>query len=99
MVSMDPQIGSLQDSSWRSPPGSKSSKYSRDQVDMTGSEPYLEHRSLLFAIAYRMLGSVADAEDAVQETYLRWRRAAEHGEEIRSPKAWLSTTISSDRPG
>jgi RNA polymerase sigma-70 factor (ECF subfamily) len=93
-MSIDPQIGSLQDSSWRSPPGSESSKYSRGQVDMTGSEPYLEHRSLLFAIAYRMLGSVADAEDAVQETYLRWRRAAEHGEEIRSPKPWLTTTIS-----
>ena len=61
---------------------------------MTASEPFLEHRSLLFAIAYRMLGSVADAEDAVQETYLRWRRATEHGEEIRSPKAWLTTTIS-----
>jgi RNA polymerase sigma-70 factor, ECF subfamily len=61
---------------------------------MTASEPFLEHRSLLFAIAYRMLGSVADAEDAVQETYLRWRRAAASGEEIRSPKAWLTTTIS-----
>jgi RNA polymerase sigma-70 factor (ECF subfamily) len=61
---------------------------------MTASEPFLEHRSLLFAIAYRMLGSVADAEDAVQETYLRWRRAAEGGDEIRSPKAWLTTTIS-----
>jgi RNA polymerase sigma-70 factor, ECF subfamily len=61
---------------------------------MIASEPFLEHRSLLFAIAYRMLGSVADAEDAVQETYLRWRRAAECGEEIRSPKAWLTTTIS-----
>ena len=61
---------------------------------MTGSEPFLEHRSLLFAIAYRMLGSVADAEDAGQETYLRWRRAAESGEEIRSPKGWLTTTIS-----
>src|SRR5918993_2456703 len=61
---------------------------------MASSEPFLEHRSLLFAIAYRMLGSVADAEDAVQETYLRWRRAAESGDEIRSPKAWLTTTIS-----
>jgi RNA polymerase sigma-70 factor (ECF subfamily) len=93
-MSIDPQVGSLLESSWRKPPGSKSSNYSRGKVDMTDSEPYLEHRSLLFAIAYRMLGSVADAEDAVQETYLRWRRAAERGEEIHSPKAWLTTTIS-----
>jgi RNA polymerase sigma-70 factor, ECF subfamily len=61
---------------------------------MATSEPFLEYRSLLFSIAYRMLGSVADAEDAVQETYLRWRRATETGDEIRSPKAWLTTTIS-----
>ncbi len=61
---------------------------------MTSGEPFLEHRSLLFAIAYRMLGGVADAEDAVQETYLRWRRAAASGDEIRSPKAWLTTAIS-----
>jgi len=61
---------------------------------MASTEPFLEHRSLLFAIAYRMLGSVADAEDAVQETYLRWRRSAESGDEIHSPKAWLTTTIS-----
>jgi RNA polymerase sigma-70 factor, ECF subfamily len=61
---------------------------------MSDSERFLEHRSLLFAIAYRMLGSVADAEDAIQETYLRWRRGAESSEEIRSPKAWLTTTIS-----
>jgi RNA polymerase sigma-70 factor (ECF subfamily) len=61
---------------------------------MTDIEPFLEYRSLLFSIAYRMLGSVADAEDAVQETYLRWRRAAERGEEIRSSKAWLTTIIS-----
>ena len=66
----------------------------RAEFNMTGSEPFLEHRPLLFAIAYRMLGSVADAEDAVQETYLRWRRVKERDEEIRSPKAWLTTTIS-----
>ncbi len=34
------------------------------------------HRPLLFSIAYRMLGSVMEAEDAVQEAYLRWRRAS-----------------------
>jgi RNA polymerase sigma-70 factor (ECF subfamily) len=57
-------------------------------------EPFLAYRPLLFSIAYRMLGSVSDAEDAVQETYLRWHRAGESDEEIRSPKAWLTTTIS-----
>ena len=58
------------------------------------SDPFLDHRSLLFSIAYRMLGRVADAEDTVQETYRRCRRGTENGEEIRSPKAWLTTTIS-----
>jgi RNA polymerase sigma-70 factor, ECF subfamily len=50
-----------------------------------------EHRQLLFGIAYRMLGSVSDAQDMVQETYLRWQQAA--GESIRSPRAWLTTVV------
>lgn len=50
-----------------------------------------EHRRLLFGIAYRMLGSVTDAQDMVQETYLRWQQAA--GEPIRSPRAWLTTVV------
>jgi RNA polymerase sigma-70 factor (ECF subfamily) len=47
------------------------------------------HRGRLYGIAYRMLGSRADAEDIVQEAYLRWHRAP--ADEIRSTEAWLVT--------
>jgi RNA polymerase sigma-70 factor (ECF subfamily) len=47
---------------------------------------YEELRPLLFSIAYRMVGSVSEAEDVVQEAFLRYHRA----EEVDSPKAWLS---------
>src|ERR1700728_260792 len=50
-----------------------------------------QYRGLLFSIAYRMLGSVADAEDMLQETFIRWQQAA--NEEIRSPRAFLVTII------
>jgi RNA polymerase sigma-70 factor (ECF subfamily) len=56
-------------------------------------DPFLEHRPLLFGIAYRMLGSVAEAEDAVQDTFLRWKRVAGKKDEIRSSKAWLVATV------
>jgi RNA polymerase sigma-70 factor (ECF subfamily) len=61
---------------------------------VTDSNPILDYRPLHFSIAYRMIGSAADAEDAVQETYLRWHRASREGVEIRSPKGWLTTTVS-----
>ncbi|TGK34444.1 sigma-70 family RNA polymerase sigma factor [Leptospira gomenensis] len=50
---------------------------------------FLEHKSLVFGIAYRMTGSVNDAEDIVQESYLRWEKSG--SDEIRSPRAFLST--------
>ncbi|WP_159841365.1 RNA polymerase sigma-70 factor [Nocardia sp. CY41] len=49
------------------------------------------HRPRLFALAYRMLGSAGEAEDAVQETYLRWD-GADRGS-IRSAEAWLTTAL------
>ncbi len=54
-------------------------------------DDFERHRSLLFSIAYRMLGNVADAEDVVQEAYLRWREAPE--KEVRSPKTYLSAVV------
>ncbi len=50
-----------------------------------------ELRSTAFAIAYRMLGSVSEAEDVVQEALLRVHRALERGEEIESPRAYVAT--------
>jgi RNA polymerase sigma-70 factor, ECF subfamily len=55
------------------------------------AEAYEDLRPLLFSIAYRMLGSVAEAEDIVQDAFLRYQRVlAEPGAEIESPKAYLS---------
>jgi len=52
-------------------------------------ELFDEHRSLLFTVAYELLASVADAEDVVQETYLRWTgRPADV--EVSNPKAYLA---------
>ena len=50
-----------------------------------------ELRPAAFAIAYRMLGSVAEAEDVVQEALLRLHAALERGERIESPRAYVST--------
>ncbi|KAA1428358.1 RNA polymerase sigma-70 factor [Nocardioides antri] len=51
------------------------------------SDPFVEHRSLLFTVAYEMLGSAADAEDVVQESWLRW--AGVDQAEVRDPRAYL----------
>jgi RNA polymerase sigma-70 factor (ECF subfamily) len=56
------------------------------------AETFEEHRSLLTGVAYRILGSVADAEDVVQETWLRWSTVDHSG--VRDPRAFLTTTAS-----
>jgi RNA polymerase sigma-70 factor (ECF subfamily) len=52
---------------------------------------FAKQRSRLYGIAYRMLGSRADAEDMLQEAYLRWHQA--DAERVHTPEAWLVTTL------
>ncbi len=52
---------------------------------------FQEMRPVLFSLAYRMLGTRADAEDIVQDAWLRWRSAS--SEEIRAPKSYLTTVV------
>jgi RNA polymerase sigma-70 factor (TIGR02957 family) len=60
-------------------------------VKETHEELLEELRPTAFAIGYRMLGSVAEAEDVVQEALLRLHEALERGERIESPRAYLAT--------
>ena len=60
------------------------------KVDRTGQ--FEELRRHLFPLADRMLGTRADAEDVVQEAFLRWLNASD--EEIRMPKPFLMTVVS-----
>jgi RNA polymerase sigma factor (sigma-70 family) len=69
---------------------------SADRADATGV--FGEHRNLLFAVAYRILGRVTDAEDVVQEAWLRWANAKL--EEVADPRAFLirvTTRLAIDR--
>src|SRR5262247_4141253 len=61
------------------------------QEEMNSTEVFLEHRELLFSIVYNMLGSVADTEDVLQETWLSWaaRNQAPNAERIDHTRAYL----------
>ncbi|MEU2033134.1 RNA polymerase sigma factor SigJ [Nocardia amamiensis] len=60
-------------------------------VGERGIEVFENSRARLEAIAYRLLGSASDAEDAVQDTFLRWQ-AADHGF-VETPEAWLTKVL------
>jgi RNA polymerase sigma-70 factor, ECF subfamily len=57
----------------------------------TQTAVFQEHRSRLYGIAYRMLGTKADADDMLQDAYVRWHDS--DVESIRNPEAWLVTTV------
>lgn len=62
-----------------------------ETAESAAAREFEAHRRHLMGLAYRMLGSLAEAEDAVQESYLRWR-AVEHSA-IENPRAFLSTVL------
>jgi RNA polymerase sigma-70 factor (ECF subfamily) len=57
------------------------------------ADAFTRLRPLLFSIAYRMLGSVNEAEDVVQDAFLRYQRALDEGTRVDAPKAYLSATV------
>jgi DNA-directed RNA polymerase specialized sigma24 family protein len=58
-------------------------------------DPFVTHRSLLFTVAYELLGSAADAEDTVQDTWLRWDGIGADGRaEVADPRAYLVRIVS-----
>jgi RNA polymerase sigma-70 factor (TIGR02957 family) len=54
-------------------------------------DPFVAHRSLLFTVAYEMLGSAADAEDVLQESWLRWADVDQS--QVRDPRAYLIRVV------
>lgn len=58
---------------------------------MAEPEAFLDLRPMLFGVAYRMLGSATEAEDVLQDAYLRWQGQAE--DEVRSARSFLATVV------
>lgn len=63
----------------------------RERRSVNSFEQFERHRSLVFAIAYRMLGGITDAEDMVQETFLRWQQVSEA--KVTSPRNYLVSIV------
>ena len=63
-----------------------------ERAESAGDDPFVVHRNLLFTIAYEILGSAADAEDVLQESWLRWAQVDR--EQIAAPKPYLVQIVS-----
>ena len=67
-------------------------------TDLSAAHPdqqvFDQHRRLLFSVAYRLLGSAADAEDAVQDAWLKW--SAADRSQVADPKAYLTRIVSNE---
>src|ERR1700742_1760050 len=72
---------------FRWPPGTRAQR----SLDGMTQDPFVAHRSLLFTVAYEMLGSAADAEDVLQESWLRW--ADVDRTQVRDPRAYLVRVV------
>src|SRR5918997_1075374 len=80
------------------PGGGKVSSRSPSERRLDAAAVFDEHRGLLVSVAYRILGSVTDAEDAVQEAWLRWSNVDHSG--VDDPRAFLvrvTTRLAIDR--
>ena len=63
----------------------------RRSIEALSDDPFVAHRSLLFTVAYEMLGSAADADDVLQEAWLRWADV-DHSQ-VRDPRAYLIRVV------
>src|SRR6476646_2017577 len=68
-------------------PGNRGGSMSRDGRPDPATEAFLAYRNLLFTVAYEMTGSAADAEDVLQETWLRWAGVPQ--DDVHDPRAYL----------
>src|SRR5690242_3936000 len=69
------------------PPTGSAAEEKGQPMSDTATETFVAHRNLLFTVAYEILGSAADAEDVLQETWLRW--AGVDLDEVRDRRAYL----------
>ena len=64
---------------------------SETSTEDAATQVFLDHRRLLFSVVYNLLGSIADTEEVLQETWLAWTRHSDRldADEIENPRAYL----------